>query len=131
MRRMENLVFSLNATVPIFLMMVLGMLFRKLGWMDEEFAAKMNKFVFLIPLPVLLFGDLAKVDFKEVWNIKFVIFCFVVTFILHLERPFNPGGIYTGFLPEQRSTSWNCIYPEYLWKCRDGATYDHWKCTTL
>ena len=64
MRRMENLVFSLNATVPIFLMMVLGMLFRKLGWMDEEFAAKMNKFVFLIPLPVLLFGDLAKVDFK-------------------------------------------------------------------
>ena len=81
MRRMENLVFSLNATVPIFLMMVLGMLFRKLGWMDEEFAAKMNKFVFLIPLPVLLFGDLAKVDFKEVWNIKFVIFCFVVTFI--------------------------------------------------
>ena len=78
---MENLVFSLNATVPIFLMMVLGMLFRKLGWMDEEVAAKMNKFVFLIPLPVLLFGDLAKVDFKEVWNIKFVIFCFVVTFI--------------------------------------------------
>ena len=82
MRRMENLVFSLNATVPIFLMMVLGMLFRKLGWMDEEFAAKMNKFVFLIPLPVLLFGDLAKVDFKEVWNIKFVIFCFVVQ-LLH------------------------------------------------
>ena len=81
MRRMENLVFSLNATVPIFLMMVLGMLFRKLGWMVEEFAAKMNKLVFLIPLPVLLFGDLAKVDFKEVWNIKFVIFCFVVTFI--------------------------------------------------
>ena len=70
MRRMENLVFSLNATVPIFLMMVLGMLFKKLGWMDEEFAAKMNKFVFLIPLPVLLFGDLAKVDFKEVWNIS-------------------------------------------------------------
>ena len=94
MRRMENLVFSLNATVPIFLMMLLGMLFRKLGWMDEEFAAKMNKFVFLIPLPVLLFGDLAKVDFKEVWNIKFVIFCFVVTgaaqhFLeLHLSRIF-------------------------------------------
>ena len=57
------------------------MLFRKLGWMDEEFASKMNKFVFLIPLPVLLFGDLEKVDFEEVWNIKFVIFCFVVTFI--------------------------------------------------
>lgn len=107
MRRMENLVFSLNATVPIFLMMVLGMLFRKLGWMDEEFAAKMNKFVFLIPLPVLLFGDLAKVDFKEVWNIKFVIFCFVVTFICItiaalvscIRKTVQSRGIYTGFVP--------------------------------
>lgn len=44
---MENLIFSLNATVPIFLMMVLGMVFRKIGWMDVEFAEKMNKFVFL------------------------------------------------------------------------------------
>lgn len=78
---MENLIFSLNATIPIFLMMLLGMLFRKLGWMDEVFAAKMNKFVFLVPLPVLLFEQLAMVDFSEVWDIKFILFCFVVTAI--------------------------------------------------
>lgn len=77
---MENLMFSLNATVPIFLLMLLGLLFRKLGWIDEEFAAKLNKFVFLVPLPVLLFGDLATVDFSEVWNPKFVLFCFAATF---------------------------------------------------
>ena len=63
------------------LMMLLGMLFRKLGWMDEVFAAKMNKFVFLVPLPVLLFEQLATVDFSEVWDIKFILFCFVVTAI--------------------------------------------------
>ena len=78
---MENLIFSLNATIPIFLMMLLGMLFRKLGWMDEVFAAKMNKFVFLVPLPVLLFEQLSTVDFSEVWDIKFILFCFVVTAI--------------------------------------------------
>ena len=78
---MENLIFSLNATIPIFLMMLLGMIFRKLGWMDEVFAAKMNKFVFLVPLPVLLFEQLATVDFSEVWDIKFILFCFVVTAI--------------------------------------------------
>ena len=78
---MENLIFGLNATIPIFLMMLLGMLFRKLGWMDEVFAAKMNKFVFLVPLPVLLFEQLATVDFSEVWDIKFILFCFVVTAI--------------------------------------------------
>ena len=78
---MDNLIFSLNATIPIFLMMLLGLLFRKLGWIDEVFASKMNKFVFLVPLPVLLFEDLSTVDFAQVWNLKFVLFCFVATFL--------------------------------------------------
>lgn len=76
---MENLIFSLNATVPVFLMMLLGLLFRNLGWINEEFANKMNKFVFLVPLPVLVFEDLATVDFAEAWDTKFVLFCFCVT----------------------------------------------------
>ena len=78
---MENLIFSLNATVPIFLLMILGFLLKKLGLIDDVFASKMNKFVFLIPLPVLLFEDLSTVDFAQVWNMKFVLFCFVVTLV--------------------------------------------------
>ena len=76
---MENLIFSLNATVPVFLMMLLGLLFRKLGWISEAFAAGMNKFVFLVPLPVLLFNDLATVDFSQIWDLRFAVFCFAVT----------------------------------------------------
>ncbi|MDO4467425.1 MAG: AEC family transporter [Bacillota bacterium] len=78
---MENLIFSLNATVPIFAMIVLGMLFKKLGWIDDEFADKANKFVFLVPLPLLVFEDLAVLNFKDAWNGKFVFFCFFVTLI--------------------------------------------------
>ncbi len=78
---MDNLIFSLNATVPVFLMMILGLVFRKLGWIDDGFASKMNKFVFLVPLPVLVFQDLATVDFTEVWNPKFVLFCFGATLL--------------------------------------------------
>ena len=78
---MDNLIFSLNATVPVFAMMLLGLLFKKIGWMDDVFASKMNKFVFQFPLPVLVFSDLATVDFEEVWNMKFVLFCFTVTLL--------------------------------------------------
>ena len=78
---MENLMFCLNATGPIFLMMVFGLFLRKVGILDEDFANRMNKFVFKIPLPFLLFSDLAAVDFSKVWNIKFIVFCFVVTLI--------------------------------------------------
>ena len=76
---MENLIFSLNATVPVFLLMVLGIVFRKIGWVDEAFASKMNAFVFKVPLPVMLFYDLATVNISESWNGTFVLFCFAAT----------------------------------------------------
>lgn len=78
---MENLIFSLNATVPVFAMIVLGMFFKKIGTIDDVFASRMNKFVFLIPLPVLLFKDLATLDFETIWDTKFVLFCFFITIL--------------------------------------------------
>lgn len=76
---MENLIFSLNATIPIFLTMMLGWFFKKAGLMDERFVGKMNKFVFQAALPVLVFEDLATVDFFDVWDTRFVLFCFLAT----------------------------------------------------
>ena len=76
---MENLIFSLNATAPIFELMVLGYLFRRIGLIDEKAANWMNKFVFTVALPVLVFNDLASQDFAGTWNTKFVLFCFLVT----------------------------------------------------
>lgn len=78
---MENLVFSLNATLPVFSLMLLGMLFKKMGLIDDDFASKMNRFVFVVALPVLLFEDLATTNIYDVWDTTFVLFCFIVTVI--------------------------------------------------
>lgn len=78
---MDNLIFSLNATVPLFLMMVLGAVFKKTGIFNDGFVSVMNSFVFKIALPAALFHDLASEDFFSVWDPKFVIFCFCVTAI--------------------------------------------------
>lgn len=75
----QNLIFSLNSTVPLFLLMLLGGLFRKIGLMPKDFAERMNTFVFKIALPVLLFEDLATTDLEEAWDARFVLFCFFVT----------------------------------------------------
>ncbi len=72
---MESLIFSLNATVPVFLMMILGVVFRKLNWFDRDMAGKINKFVFRILLPTLVFQQLAEADIAQAWNGKFVLFC--------------------------------------------------------
>lgn len=76
---MDSLIFSLNATAPVFIMMLLGMLFRRLGWMDGELAGKLNRFVFRVPLPLLVFSDLATVDIAQAWDTGFVLFCFAAT----------------------------------------------------
>lgn len=78
---MENLLFSLNASMPIFLVMACGYMFRQIGWIDEAFALKMNAFVFKAALPAMLFSDLAVLDCREAWNAKFVLFCLAVTVV--------------------------------------------------
>ena len=75
----DSLVFSINATSPISLTMLLGMLLRRLGMMDDRFADYLNAFVFKVALPVLLFQDLATQGFVAAWDGRFVLFCFVVT----------------------------------------------------
>ena len=78
---MENFIFSINATLPIFLIMLSGLFFRKIGLMKEDFTAALNKFVFKVALPVLLFQDLSVQDFASSWDGKFVLFCFLVTLL--------------------------------------------------
>ena len=76
---MENFLFCLNATMPVFLLMVLGFFFRRINLIDDHFVAQANKFVFAVPLPLLVFKDLAGSDFHTTWDGRFVAFCFLVT----------------------------------------------------
>ncbi len=76
---LANLLFCLNATIPLFLLLVLGMVFTKFKIFDEVFVAKLNSFVFQIALPVLVFYDLCREDFYSLWDGRFVLFCFIAT----------------------------------------------------
>lgn len=76
---LSNLIFSLNATIPLFIMMVLGFWLKKINFLDEHSTKKINQLVFKVFLPALLFIDLAKEDFVSIWDTKMVVFCFIVT----------------------------------------------------
>ena len=76
----ENLIFSLNATMPVFLMMVMGYaLHRKTSLLSDQFANYLNTFVLKLALPVQLFKSLSQEDFHEVWDGGMVLFCFSVS----------------------------------------------------
>lgn len=76
---MSNLIFSLNNTLPVFLVMMLGYAMRRCGLISAGFAREMNTFVFKVALPVSLFNQLYKVDFASVWDTSYVLFCFIAT----------------------------------------------------
>lgn len=76
---MENFIFSINATIPIFLIILLGYILKKINFLTEEFASVINKYVFVVALPVMLFQDIALSDVKQEMNFKFFIFCFAAT----------------------------------------------------
>lgn len=78
---MDSLIFSLNVTIPIFLLMMVGYYLNKVKIIDEEFANKINKFITVVGIPVQLFKDLSVSDFSEVWDTKYVVYCFVVTLL--------------------------------------------------
>ncbi|NCB92539.1 MAG: hypothetical protein EOM40_08195 [Clostridia bacterium] len=78
---MDNLIFCLNATMPIFCTMLLGYVFRQIGLMDGDFVKKLNRFVFKVALPMLLLEDMWEADFGTLWDGKFVGFCIGVTVI--------------------------------------------------
>lgn len=73
--------FCLNATMPIFIAMVLGWVFHQIGLMDDSFVTKLNRFVFTAALPCMLFEDMAEADFAGLWNGKFVAFCVTATLL--------------------------------------------------
>lgn len=78
---LKNLVFSLNATVPVFLMMVFGWFVHRVKLLDDSATAQINKFVFRTLLPALLFMDLSTADFRSVWDGSFVLFCMCATLL--------------------------------------------------
>ena len=74
--------FSLNATMPVFFLMVLGyVLHRKTALLSDSFANAMNTFVFKLALPVQLFKSLSQEDFHQVWDGGMVLFCFLASLL--------------------------------------------------
>ncbi len=78
---MEQLFFSINATAPIFFVMIIGYILRQIKMVDEPFIKTLNKLNYKITLPALLFYDISKSDFSAVWDTKYVLFCFLVTLL--------------------------------------------------
>ncbi|WP_151702542.1 AEC family transporter [Nitrincola alkalilacustris] len=65
---LETFGFTANIVTPIFFIVFLGYLLRRLKVIDESFIAVGSKLVFTITLPALVFMSIAQMDFQAVFN---------------------------------------------------------------
>ena len=76
---LDNLVFSLSATIPLFLVMVVGWFLKNRNFINDEFVKVSNKLNFTVTLPCFLFLDMKDCNIRENFNGKYVLYCFLVT----------------------------------------------------
>lgn len=81
---LSSFIFSLNTTLPVFLVIVAGMILKKAGLFTEQYASMTDKYVFKAALPILLFKDISQMNFREDFDLKFVLFCAIVTLCMFL-----------------------------------------------
>ncbi len=93
----------LEIVLPVFLVIGLGYTIRRQGLVDDNFYQQVNKLVFNVCLPLLLFYKIAGADFSSNFNFRLVLassagvaFCFSVAYLYGKWRNF-PAAIHGSF----------------------------------
>lgn len=79
---MNNFIFALNATMPIFFVILIGNILRRRNIINKEWIKMSDKLAFKIAMPTILFLDIATMDKMDGGNLKFIAFCMISTTII-------------------------------------------------
>lgn len=97
----DTLLFSLNAILPVILLILLGYYLKKKGFIEEFLIRKMNQYIFMIALPLLFFYnvyqtetlkniDIGMLLFSASGLVLFTLIGYVV--LLFVKMPTNQKG---------------------------------------
>ncbi len=69
---LKTFIEVLSVTIPIFVVVVIGYLFRRRGIISERAVPALNKIAYYLGLTTLIFTSIVKYDLKEIFNIGIV-----------------------------------------------------------
>ena len=79
---MSDLLFTLNAVAPIMLMVAIGYFLGRIGIITDGGAREMNKLVFRLFLPVMLFLNIYKIDNLKDIELGYVIYVVIAVLLI-------------------------------------------------
>ncbi len=81
---MESLIFSVNAVSPIVIMVAVGYLIKRLGFLNEGVAKAINKIVFRLLLPCMLFLNVYNIQDTASIDLTYIFFALAATLLIFL-----------------------------------------------
>lgn len=93
---------TLNVTLPVFIMVFVGLLLKRLRWIDQAFISTASMLVFRATLPTLVFLSIVRADLDTTlnpWLLGFFALATLVSFLLSwgwaiLRVPHAERGVY-------------------------------------
>lgn len=86
---MNIIILALNVVMPLLLLMLLGLVLRKIDILDDTFIKKINSLIFKLFLPALMFINVYQTDIRQVFDVKLIIYtmalsltAFLIAFVL-------------------------------------------------
>ena len=132
---MENFIYSVDATFPIFLVMVIGYILKQIGMLNDNFVTVANRFNFKVTLPFMLFRDISGVDIRAVFDIRAREHGVLLDHLGRCEAVFegseHAGSFCAGVVPQQRSGDGTGVHPEHVRKLGDGTADDRERSAAL
>ena len=80
---MNNFIISIQAIIPMFCMMLVGLLVRKFKILNDEELPNINNLVFRVFLPLLMFTNIYDTQISNAFNTKLVIFTIAAIFLVY------------------------------------------------
>ncbi len=80
---LNNIIFTFNIVAPVFLIIALGFVIKKIGVINENFVAITSKFVFNISLPAFIFMKISNIDLTAVLDMGQIIFIYAGTLLVY------------------------------------------------
>ena len=71
---MESFIFALEAVMPIVIMVAIGYFIKRIGFVKTELAKTVNKMVFRIFLPAMLFLNVYKIESLAEVELDYVLY---------------------------------------------------------
>ena len=81
---MNSFLISVNAVLPMFLLIALGIGLRRFPFMNPQIADGLNSFTFKVLLPVLLFNNIYSGELGTVVRPRLIVFCVVASVAIWL-----------------------------------------------